>query len=89
MLVFLLSALRAIVEMLGLCLIGQGILYVIAGEKRLSNPIYRLFRLLTEAPRRLAALLPGVKPDTTSAALLAFFLLFLCWLGLAWLRNQV
>ena len=70
MLLFVISALRAVVEMLGLCLIGQGMLYLLAGSGRRQNAIYRFFDLLTRPPRQAAALLlprgtPGmlVGPD--------------------------
>ena len=58
MLLFLIGALRAIVEMLGLCCLAQGFLYLLTGQKRASNPIYQLFALITQAPRRLVAFLP-------------------------------
>lgn len=51
MLYFLLSALRAIVEMLGLCLLAQGALHVLAGQGRLENPLYRFFALLSQIGR--------------------------------------
>ena len=53
MLLFL-SALRAVVELVGLCAIGQGVLYVLAGSHRADNVIYRLFALVTAPPRNLA-----------------------------------
>lgn len=67
MLVFMIGALRAIVEMLGLCLIGQGLLYLLAGERRQQNAIYRFFELLTRPPRQLALfLLPKGLPEVWS-----------------------
>mgnify|MGYP007125364095 FL=1 len=39
MLHFLISAARAIVEMLMLCLLAQGVLYLIAGSHRAKNPV--------------------------------------------------
>ena len=66
MLLFLIGALRAIVEMLGLCCLAQGFLYLLTGQKRASNPIYQLFALITQAPRRLVAfLLPAADATTT------------------------
>ena len=60
MLLFAIAALRAIIEMLGLCLIGQGALFAIAGRNSEKNPIYAMFRLITEMPVRLFAhLLPA------------------------------
>lgn len=89
MLLFTISALRAIVEMVGLCLIAQGMLYLLAGQKRASNPIYQLFSLLTRPPRQLLAwLLPaGVSPGVVGV--LSLVLLVLLWVGLALLRKFV
>lgn len=85
---FAIGALRALVEMLGLCLIGQGILHLLAGPGRRSNPVYALFALLTRTPRRLVArCLPGCAPATVGGATFAVFLAL--WIGLAWLKKYV
>lgn len=83
------SALRAIVEMLGLCLIAQGFLYLLAGQKRATNPIYQLFSLLTVAPRRLVAnsLPAGTSPATVG--IVCFAILFVVWIGLAVMRKFI
>ena len=84
---FTLSALRAVIEMLGLCLIGQGVLGVLAGKGREQNAIYRLLTLITRAPRTVVARL---LPATTSPArisMLTGLLLFVTWVALAWLRK--
>ncbi len=86
---FAIGALRAIVEMLGLCLLAQAVLYPLCGRQRADNPIYRLFALITAGPRRLVARL---LPAGTASALvggLCFILLFTAWIGLAWLRKSV
>lgn len=84
---FLLGALRATVEMLGYCLLGQAFLYVLAGRNRLSNPIYQLLALITQPPRKLCArLLPTASPGWL-VGVLCFAILVVLWLGLAWLRN--
>ena len=85
--VFVISALRAVVEMLGLCLIGQGVLYLLAGSRRQQNAIYRFFDLLTRPPRQVASfLLPSRVPEVFVGAV-ALVLLFILWIGLAWLRK--
>lgn len=87
--VFLISALRAIVEMLGLCLIGQGMLYLIAGRHRAGNRVYQLFSLITKAPRRIVA---SVLPSSASGLLvgsLTFAIVLILWLGLAFVRKFV
>ena len=75
--------------MLGLCLIGQGVLYLLAGSRRRQNAIYRFFDLLTRPPLHLAALLlPRGAPEML-VGLLALMLLFMLWIGLAWLRKSL
>ena len=87
--VFLISALRAVVEMLGLCLIGQGILYLLAGSRRQQNAIYRFLDLLTRPPRQVAAFLLPRGVSEMLVGLLALVLLFMLWIGLAWLRKSL
>ena len=82
-LLFFIAALRAVVEMLGLSLIGLGVMALFAGNGRQKNPIYQLFDLITRAPRRcVAALIPGQERQVL-AACLCFVLLFMVWVGLA------
>lgn len=89
MVVFLISALRSIIEMLGLCLLGHGVLYLLAGQGRKENRIYQLFDLLTTAPRTLVALLLPVTTNPVLVALMTFVILLLLWLGLAFLRMSI
>jgi len=84
---FLIGALRAIVEMLGLCLIGQGVLYLLAGQRRQQNAIYRFFDLLTCPPRRVAAMLLPKRASGTVVGVTTLLVLFILWIGLAWLRK--
>lgn len=84
---FAIAALRSIIEMLGLCLIGQGVLYLMAGAKREENPIYALFALIGRPPRRLLALLLPKSVSPVTLGLLTFVLLFVCWVGLALFRR--
>ena len=86
--VFLISALRAIVEMLGLCLMGQGVLYLLTGSRRQQNAIYRFFDLLTRPPRQFVALFLLRSVSGLLVGLLSFVLLFTLWIGLAWLRKS-
>lgn len=87
MLVFLIGALRAIVEMLGLCLIGQGFLHLLAGRRRQQNAIYRFFDLLTAPPRKLTTKLLPTEASGKAVGVLTFLLLFILWIGLAWVRK--
>ncbi len=83
MLLFLIAALRAIVEMLCLSLLALGAMAVLAGERRRENPIYRLFELVTRGPRRVVGgLIPGHARPVLSGVL-CFLLLFVVWIALA------
>lgn len=89
MLLFLISALRAVVEMLGLCLMAQGTLRLIAARSYASNPIYQFFALITRPPRTLVKLLTAQRLGPIGVSMLTFFLLLLFWLGLAILRKFI
>lgn len=86
---FLVSALRTLVEVAGLFLIGQGVLYVLAGASREKNGIYQLFRIVTrpvlQAVRRLT---PRVIIDR-HLPFVAFGLLFWLWIALAAVRRAM
>ncbi len=89
MTLFVIAALRAVVEMLGYCLIGRGLLALINGERRDGNPIYALLKLITQAPCQcVARCLPG-QPGGALVGVLTFLLLLLVWVGLAILRKFI
>jgi len=86
---FLISALRAIVEMLGLCLIGQGTLYLIVGRHRAGNRVYQLFSLITKTPRRIVATALPRSASEVLVGILTFAIVLILWLGLAFVRKFV
>lgn len=88
-LLFALSALRAIVEMLGLCLIGQAVVGVMAGPRRDANVVYRLFALVTQAPRSLVGYLLPAHCSERAVGIVCFIILFVFWVGLAILRKSI
>ncbi len=89
MLLFTISVLRAVVEMLGLCLVGQGVLAVISGKKRASNPIYQLFCLITGFPRRVVAAFLPAQTSKIKISMFAALMLFVMWIILAIFRKNV
>lgn len=89
MLTFAISAVRALVEMLGLCLIGQGVLYLMAGQKRRDNAVYALLALVTRPVRQAVAMLIRSNPSSTLVGLLSFGILFFMWIGLAIVRKFI
>lgn len=85
MLLFLISAARAIVEMLLLCFLGQALLHIVSGSAREGNPIYRLFATIT---RPLLAFARRWLPFPGAPAL-TFILLLALWFGLAVLKKSI
>lgn len=88
-LAFMISILRAVIEMIGLCMLGQAVLFVLAGRRRAGNHIYRLFVLVTSPPRRLVATLTGHREDTVFVGMATFAIMLILWIGLAVLRKFV
>jgi hypothetical protein len=85
----LVSIARALVEVAGWFLLGQGVLYLLAGSSREQNPIYRLFRFLASPVVGLArAMTPRVIVDR-HVPIVAFFLLFWAWVALQVLKRQL
>lgn len=86
-LVFL-RGLRALVEVAGFFLLGQGVLYVLAGRTRDRNAVYRMFQFLTRPViRAIRAITPRVVVDR-HIPLLTFFLLFWLWIVLQILKLR-
>lgn len=85
----LLTALKALVELAGLFLLGQGVLYVLAGRKREGNYFYGLFRTLTRPVLRATrAVTPKFVIDR-HIPYVALLLLFWLWVMLIWAMAQV
>jgi len=81
--------LRALVEVAGYFLLGQGVLYLLAGGRRDRNPVYRLFQLLTSPVVKLTrAITPRAVLDR-HVPLVAFFILFWVWIALALAKRHL
>jgi hypothetical protein len=85
----LISMLRALVEVAGCFMLGQALLYVLAGRKRNDNFVYQLFALLTRPVIRLTrAITPRlVRDDHVPFA--AFLLLLWIWIGLQMAKRYI
>ena len=87
--ILLFSILRALVEVAGFALLGQGLLYVLAGSSRDRNVIYKLFGVIASPVIRLVrAVTPRIVIDK-HIPVVAFFLLFWLWILLAYVRRVV
>lgn len=86
---FVVSALRALVEVAGLFLLGQGALYLLAGRRRDGNAVYCFFRLATQPLLRLVRrITPKIVVDR-HLPFVAFLLLFWLWIALALAKRLI
>ena len=80
---------RALVEVAGCFMLGQGLLYVLAGRRRNDNFVYQLFAILTRPVMKVTrALTPRIVKDE-HIAIAAFMLLLWLWVGLAVAKRYV
>jgi uncharacterized protein YggT (Ycf19 family) len=83
----LMMILRTLSEVALFSLIGQGVLALLAGSRRHTNPVYRLFALLT---RPVIALVRRISPPQIldrHLPFVAFFVMFWLWVGLGYLKH--
>ncbi len=86
---FIISILRALIEVAGLSLLGQGAVALLSGKYRDQNIFYKLFQIVTrpviKATRFIA---PRVIIDA-HVPFLAFFILFWLWIALALAKRHL
>lgn len=75
----LIKILKALAEIAGMFLLGQGVLYLLAGPKRETNFMYSLFQLLTRPIMRIArAITPRLVVDR-HIPFVALLIVFWLW----------
>lgn len=74
------TALKALIEIAALCLLGQGLLHMLAGPNRDQNPFYRLLKLLASPPLRLARMVTPAAFPPLWVGCVAFSMLASGWL---------
>lgn len=81
--------LKALAEIAGLALLGQGILYLLVGGNREQNVFYRVLKTMTSPAWKLTRLLtPRFVPDA-HIGMASFFLVAGLWLGLTLLKVRL
>ena len=74
--------LKALTEVAGIAMLGQGVLWVLAGAKRDQNLVYGIFKTLTSPVMKATrAITPRIVLDQ-HIGLVALFLLLVLWLVL-------
>ena len=85
----LLRAVKALAELALLFLLGQGLLYILAGQKREGNFVYQLFRTLTNPVLRATRSITPKFIVDRHTPYVAVLLLFWIWLATLFLMAQV
>lgn len=83
------SVLRALIEVALLSLIGQGVLALLAGRGRATNPVYRMFQVVTRPAIRAVRFLMPPSIGDRHLPMLTFLLLFGFWIFLAYVKRII
>ena len=83
----ILGILRALVEVAGLFLLGQGLLAVLAGNRRHTNTMYKLFLIVTGPVVKAARFFTPRQIIDKHVPFIAFAVLFWLWIALNWLKR--
>ena len=86
---FLLSVLRALVEVTGCVMLGQGLLALLAGNTRHENFVYQLFTIVTKPVIKAVRFVTPRLVRDEHVPLAAFVLLAWLWIGLAIAKRYV
>ncbi len=87
--IFIVTLLRALVEVALLSLLGQGAVGLLSGARRHKNPIYVLFQVITRPVVRFTRwITPRVVIDR-HVPFVAFFLMLWLWIMLAWIKRNL
>ncbi len=88
--VFILKVIKTLAEVAGFALLGQGLVYLFAGNAREQNFVYVIFRIITRPVFRLARWLSPRFIRDQHLPLVAFALVFWIWVscvvGMVYLR---
>lgn len=88
-LLFMISALRAVVELLLCCFVAQSVLGLLCGQSRAKNPIYQLFALINRPWRKGLGFLLKKPEDSAWTGMVGLIILLMFWIGFAYLKNNL
>jgi hypothetical protein len=83
----ILGVLRALVEVAGLFLLGQGLLAFLAGSRRHDKSMYKLFLIITGPVVKVTRMALPRQIIDKHVPFIAFAVLFWLWIALAWLKR--
>ena len=79
--ILVLNILQLVLYIGGLALLGQGLLYVLAGQKRETNLFYQLFQVLNRPWTAMARLISPKKIAPQHIPFVAFFVVVVLYLA--------
>ena len=82
----LISIARMLVEIAGMSLIAQGVLFLFAGERRGENVVYQFFRIVTRPAILATRFFVPKRVVDRRIPFITFFLLLSLWIALAYVR---
>ncbi len=80
--IFVLKIFKALIEVAGFALVGQGIVAIFSGNGRDQNPIYVLLKIITSPATKFARLISPRFIHDKHIAFVAFALVFWAWVAL-------
>jgi len=86
---FIVSALKALVEIAAMALLAQGLIGLLSGKAKQENFVYRLFQVITAPIIKITrSITPGFINDR-HIGLVSFFILFWLWIALIFAKSYV
>lgn len=86
---FIVSTLKALVEIAGMALLSQGLIGLLAGKARQDNFVYRLFKIVTDPVLKITRKITPRFVADQHLGLACFFLLFWLWIALIYAKGYV
>lgn len=86
---FIISTLKALVEIAALSLLAQGMVGIFAGPDRQQNLFYRLFKIVTHPVIKVVRYVTPRLIADNYLPLVTFFILFWLWIALIYAKVSV
>src|SRR5688572_30696494 len=87
--ILLVTIARALVEVAGMLMLGQGILWIFGPKARDGNFIYDLFKMGTRPIIKVTRIITPRFVHDAHVGLVAFMLLLWIWLGLGYAKRYL
>jgi uncharacterized protein YggT (Ycf19 family) len=86
---FIVSVLKALVEVAALALLAQGLIGVLSGKAKDNNFVYRLFQVVTGPIYKVVRKITPKFIAEQHIGLVSFFVLFWIWIALIYAKGYV